>query len=119
MPSRTPRPQLRLPTVFAGFWRLPQSEVARRVFVVLVYIDARAIRDAGEVLLRELAVFRESGNAEIPRTIFSFVGNILLGKALYERHHLINVLRCTSDNLRMFDRQCIQVFKKRLFEAWR
>src|SRR5579883_636448 len=117
MPSRTPRSKSSLPAIFAGLGSLPKREITGRVLVVLVHIDARPVRDTGEVLLRELAVRRKFRNAEIPRTILGFIGNVLLGQPLDQRNHLLDVLGSACDDLRVLNRQRIQVLEKCLLIA--
>ena len=66
----------RLPEMLAGLGRLPQREIARVVFFILVHVHARAGLDAGHVDFAELAVVRKLGDAEIDRA-FAVVGEAL------------------------------------------
>jgi hypothetical protein len=79
---------------------LPEGEVAGGVLVVLVDVDARAVFDAVEVLLGELAVFGETRDAEVPGAVFGLVGDVLGGEALDERDHLGDVFGGAGDDAR-------------------
>ena len=74
VPAGTAGTDLGVPALLAGFGSLPQGEVAGIVFVVFVDVDARAVGHAGEVLLAELAVRREAGDAEVVRAFVGAIG---------------------------------------------
>ena len=77
VPAGAAGAQGRVPASFAGLGGLPEGEVAGRVLVIFVEVDASAVFDAGEILLGEFAVGWEAGDAEVPAAILSLVGNVL------------------------------------------
>ena len=102
-----PRAQRGLPGVFANavrvsFDRLPEGEVAGCVLLVFIDVDACAVFDPFEIFLRELAVFREARDAEVPAAVFSLVGDILRAQILDQRDHLGYVVSRMGDNLGTF-----------------
>ena len=60
---------LLIPEDFAFFGRFPQREIARVGFFVLIHIHARARAHAAEIVVRQLAVFRKSRDAEVDGAI--------------------------------------------------
>src|SRR3954469_15903598 len=80
VPSRTALADLGLPESFAWFRRLPQSEVAHLFFFEAVGINARAVLDCSQRLLRKLSVGREFRDAEVIRAILHAISDALLGK---------------------------------------
>ena len=72
----------------AGLGGLPEREVAGGVLVVLVDVDARAVLDAFEVLLGELAVLGKARDAEVPGAVLGAVGDVLRGERSMRRDHL-------------------------------
>ena len=81
-----------LPERLARLRRLPQREVARVVFLVLVDVDARAVFHAGKIFLRELAVGGKLRDAEVVRAVLGAVGEALLLELRDELRHLRNVV---------------------------
>jgi hypothetical protein len=77
MPARPAGAEPSIPVVFPGLGSLPQGEVAGRILVVFVHIHPRAVADGGEILLRQLAVLRKPGNAEIPGAVRSLISKVL------------------------------------------
>ena len=77
VPTGPARAERRVPEMLIRLGRLPKREVAGRILVILVEIDARPVGDAGKVLLRELAVFGKAGDAEVPGAILRAIGQIL------------------------------------------
>ena len=67
-----------VPRVLAGFGGLPHGEVRGGVLLVLIDIDARACGIAGQVLLREFAVFGVTLDAEVPGAILGAIGKATL-----------------------------------------
>ncbi len=70
-----------LPAVFAGLGRLPESEVAGGVLLVLIHIDARAVFNAFKIFFGELAVVGIAGDAEVPGAVFGLVGEVRVRRA--------------------------------------
>ena len=103
--------------MFAGFGCFPEGEVAGGVFLVLVQIDARAVFNAAQVLLAQLAVFGERCEPEIPRAVFSLVGCAGFGEFLDQSDHARDVFGGAGDDLGALDAKGVEVFKKSLFEA--
>src|SRR5262249_35977669 len=56
VPARSAAADLRLPECLPWFRSFPEREVARVVFLVLVYIDASTVLHPFKIFLRELAV---------------------------------------------------------------
>ena len=108
-----------LPRGFAGFCSLPESEIADRVLVIFVGGDAGAIFDAFEVLFAELAVACVAGDTEIPTAVFGLVRDVLGGKALDERDHLVDVFSGACDNFGALDAERVHVFKEGLLVGGR
>jgi hypothetical protein len=80
-----------VPENFAFFRRFPQGEIARVRFFVLVHVDARARANAAEIVVRQLAVFRKSRNAEVDGTVAG-VSVAVRRQALDGLRHFVNVL---------------------------
>src|ERR1700721_4202329 len=116
VPAGTTRTKGCIPLMLTGFGRLPQSEVAGRILLVLIYFDARAVGDAVEILLRELAVFGETGDAEIPGAVVGAIGDVLRSEPLDERHHSGGMFGAARDDFGVLDLQRIEVLKKSLLE---
>src|ERR1017187_2846142 len=117
MPPRPPRPQRRVPLRLVWFHRFPQSKVARRILLVLVHIDARAVFDAIEVLLRQLPVVGVLRNAEVPAPILGLIREVLRRQPLDQRHHLRDVFGGARQVLRPLDCQRVHILEERLLEA--
>ncbi len=64
-----PSPNGVLPGGFVALLGFPEHEIARISLVVFIHIDAGSRADAAEVVMRQLAVFGESGDAEVGRTV--------------------------------------------------
>src|SRR5690348_4560624 len=58
-----------IPGRLAVLLSLPQYEVASVVFVVFIDVHPRAGPDAAEIVVRQLAVPRKAGDAEVHRTV--------------------------------------------------
>jgi len=119
MPAWTPRPNRRLPASLARFRRLPQSKITRRILLVLIHIHARAVRDAVQILLAQLAVLREGRQPKIPRPVLCFVRCSCLSQPLHQIHHARNMPGSPGQNLRPLNLQRIQIVKKGLLELRR
>src|ERR1700754_4998572 len=91
----------RFPELLARFRSLPQREVAGGIFFILVDIDASAVFNTVEDLLRELAVFREPRDTEVPAAVLGLVGDVLGGKLLDQRDHLRDTAGGVGDVLRV------------------
>src|SRR5580704_8510496 len=117
VPARAAGAEVGLPVILAGLGGFPEGEVAGRVLVVLVDVDTGAVGDAGEVLLGQLAVVRERGDAEIPGAIVGAVGGILRGQLLDEGNHRGDVLSGAGNDLRLLDGEGVEVFEEGFFEA--
>ena len=121
MPTRAAFTQSGLPTRFACPVRsrlgcLPQREVAGRVLVVLVHIDARAVFDTREVLLGKFAVLRVARDAEVPRAALGLVGDVLRREPLDELDHAVDVLGGACDRFWALHAKRIHVFEERALE---
>src|SRR5437763_6050823 len=78
VPSWPPFADGSFPECLAFFGGLPQGKIARIIFFIFVYINARANLHAAKVFFRELAVLGKLRNAEIIRAIFGAVGEAFL-----------------------------------------
>ena len=116
MPSRPPAANGRIPRSFAGFCRFPQRKIPRRIFLVLVQIDARAVFHPGQIFFAELAVLGKGCEPEVPASVLSLVSRSRSGQPLDQLHHARNVLGGARDNLRPLDPQRIQILEKRLLK---
>src|SRR5271165_7064042 len=65
VPAGASRADRSVPRSLTRLGRLPQSEIARAVFVVFVDIDTRPVQHSTKIFFREPAVTREAGNAEV------------------------------------------------------
>jgi hypothetical protein len=117
VPPRTARPQRRIPMRFVWLDGFPQRKVPRRVLLILVHIHARAVFNAVEVLLGQLAVVRIARDAEVPASILGLVGDVLGGEALDQRDHLGNVFGGAGQMLGPLDGERVQIFKEGFLEA--
>src|SRR5262245_53264055 len=73
VPAGPSSADFRFPEMLAGFWRLPESKIARALFFVTVVVNASAGLDSGEINFGELSVLRKFGNAVVDRA-FAIVG---------------------------------------------
>src|SRR5579872_3891797 len=92
MPAGSTRADLRFPSSLSGLGSLPERKVASAVFLILIDIDSGPIKNAGKVLLRKLAVFRELRDSEVVRTVFGAVCDAFLYQLGNELRHLLDVL---------------------------
>src|SRR5260370_244807 len=112
MPARSTLAQRRLPALLARLHGLPQREVASRILLVLVDVDARAVFDALKVLLRELPVLVKAVYPEIPGAVLGLVGDVLRRQLLDQSNHIRNAARGTRDLLRTLHSQRIRVLEE-------
>ena len=108
-----------IPGGFAGLGGLPEGEVAGRVLLVLVDVDAGAVFHAGQVLLAQLAVLGKGGEAEVPGAVLGLVGGAGGGQLLDQLDHCGDVLGGAGNLLRAFDAQGVEIFEERLLEVRR
>ena len=66
VPSRTARPDRRVPRHLTRLGCLPQRKVACRILLVLVHVHARAVFHAAQVFLAQLAVLWKRLEPEVP-----------------------------------------------------
>ena len=112
MPAGAAGAERGVPGCSPGFDGLPEGEVAGGVFLVLVYVDARAVFDAVKIFLGELAVVGIAGDAEVPAAVFGLVGESALRELLDERDHLGDVLGGMGDVLGALDAEGVEVFEE-------
>src|ERR1700722_6928665 len=115
MPPRPAGANHRAPGSLAGFGGFPQCEIAGAVLIIFVHIYARAILHSSEIFLRELAILREFGDAEVVRAVFGAVSNVFFHQPSYKLRHLLNMLGGAHQRW-FFDADQRAIFEKCLLE---
>jgi hypothetical protein len=90
VPAGAAGADLGVPEGLALLGGLPQGEIARVVFFVLVGIHARAADDAAEIGVGQLAVLREAGDTEVDRPVAG-IGMAAFPELADGLHHLVDV----------------------------
>ena len=98
VPAGPAAADLLVPENFALLGRFPQREIARVRLFVLVHVDARAGADAAEIVVRQLAIFRKRGDAEVDGAV-ARVSVAARREALDGLRHFVNVLGGRRDVL--------------------
>ena len=116
MPAGTPAPERRVPRrahgLILGIRFLPEGEIARVAFGVLVARHPRADFDLAPVELRQPAVGRKLRDREVDGAILSFICDAALEQLRDEGDHLRHVLGCRCVYVRRLDAQVIAVFEE-------
>ena len=100
-----------VPERLAVLGRLPERKIARVGLLVLVHIHARAGQIAAEIVVRELAVRRETGDLEVDRAV-ARVGVLPSPSRSMALDHVVDVFGGRRQPLRPLQAQRGAIFQK-------
>ena len=119
MPSRPPAANGRIPRCLAGLGGLPQRKISRRIFLVLIQIDARAVFHPGQIFFAQLAILGKGSQTKVPASVLCLVSRSRCSQLLDQLDHAWNVLSGASDDFRVLDAQRVHILKKSPLKACR